>query len=565
MRKLNSILVMGLMIGTLFVLSSAAGEGRATTAHAPIVITSDAGFTSANGVTAGDGSAASPFIIENYEITVSGAGTSGINISSATKSFIIRGCTVSASDSALGISLWSCNPGKIETNTVTGGLIGITVQNSNGCTVSANTVGTCPWGIAAQNSDSTTLKDNKVSDVTTSGIAVQNSNSCTVTGNTVARAGDGIVVQNSNTNTVDANIVHNSTITQGQSTGSGILVQNANQNTITNNEVRDCAGLATACQNAAGNTYHHNKFKSNAAGAKQASESNGVNTWNAAAAGNYWSDLQGPDANSDGVVDVPYVLVSATSGKDNFPLVNPAWATGTPPGAPQNLAANSTEGKVTLTWAAPAVEGSSAVNAYKVYRGTTSGSLSLLATLGNVLAYSDSAVTNGAVYYYQVSAANGAGEGARTSEVQGTPRSTPRPDLSVEDVSCSKLIPTDGNTVTLTIKVKNVGTADVAAGTITRVTVDGTTLKDITMAAIPAGTTVNVTTTWKAVKSTHTIKAQADSPNTLTEISETNNEGSTTVVVSPKITPPKGFIPGFEAVLLVAALAVGLLALGRRK
>jgi parallel beta-helix repeat protein len=554
------------MLGTLLVASVACGEGRATTAHQPIVITSDAGFTSANGVSGGDGSAGSPFIIENWEITASGTGTSGINISATTKQFIVRGCTVSASGGAIGIGLWSCKPGKIETNTVTGGLIGIVLQDSDGCTVRANTVNTCPMGIASQNSDTTTIKDNIVSDVTTSGIALQNSGQCTVTGNTVARAGDGIAVQNSNSNTVDANTVHNSTITQGQSLGSGILVQNSGQNTITNNEVRDCAGLATACQNAAGNTYHHNKFKSNAGGAKQASEQNGVNTWNDAAAGNYWSDWQTPDANSDGVVDLPYVLASATNAKDNFPLVYSGWVTATPPGAPQSLATNASDGKVVLTWAAPASSGSSAVSAYKVYRGTASGSLSVLATLGIVLTYSDTVVTNGALYYYQVTALNGAGEGARTAEVSATPLAPPKPDLTVLDVSCSKLLPVEGNTVTLTIKVKNVGTQDVAAGSITRVTVDSTTLKDITTPAVPAGATVNLTVTWKAVKSVHTVKAQADSSNTISEISESNNEGSTSVVVSPKVETPKGFIPGFEAVLAGLALAAaGLIVLGRKK
>lgn len=45
------------------------------------------------------------------------------------------------------------------------------------------------------------------------------------------------------------------------------------------------------------------------------------------------------------------------------------------------------------------------VSGYRIYRGSTSGSETLLAIVGNVLSYTDTAVANGGRYFYQVSAA----------------------------------------------------------------------------------------------------------------------------------------------------------------
>jgi len=53
--------------------------------------------------------------------------------------------------------------------------------------------------------------------------------------------------------------------------------------------------------------------------------------------------------------------------------------------------------------------------------GATTGSEVLLTTLGNVLTYTDSAVTNGQTYFYQVTATNGLGESPKSNEVSAIP------------------------------------------------------------------------------------------------------------------------------------------------
>jgi PKD repeat protein len=60
-----------------------------------------------------------------------------------------------------------------------------------------------------------------------------------------------------------------------------------------------------------------------------------------------------------------------------------------------------------------------------VYRGTTSGSLSFLVKIGNVLTFTDAGLTNGQAYYYQVAAISGVGESPRSAQVSATPAVPP--------------------------------------------------------------------------------------------------------------------------------------------
>jgi fibronectin type 3 domain-containing protein len=95
------------------------------------------------------------------------------------------------------------------------------------------------------------------------------------------------------------------------------------------------------------------------------------------------------------------------------------------PTAPQGLIAASGNAQVSLSWSEPASNGGNLITGYEIYRGTISGGESLLATVGDVLAYSDSAVVNGQIYYYKVSAVNVVGEGAQSNEASSTPATIP--------------------------------------------------------------------------------------------------------------------------------------------
>jgi len=87
----------------------------------------------------------------------------------------------------------------------------------------------------------------------------------------------------------------------------------------------------------------------------------------------------------------------------------------TVPGAPQSLQAQGDAGYVNLTWEVPTDNGGSPILGYRVYRGLSAGSVTLLTTLGSGLSFNDTTVSAGETYYYRVSAFNSVGEGGYAS------------------------------------------------------------------------------------------------------------------------------------------------------
>ena len=93
----------------------------------------------------------------------------------------------------------------------------------------------------------------------------------------------------------------------------------------------------------------------------------------------------------------------------------------TVPGAPTGLTPTPGNAQVSLSWTAPASNGGAAITNYKIYRSTTTGTETLLTTVGNVLTYTDTLLTNGQQYFYKVSAVNSVGEGSQSTETSSTP------------------------------------------------------------------------------------------------------------------------------------------------
>jgi predicted phage tail protein len=107
-------------------------------------------------------------------------------------------------------------------------------------------------------------------------------------------------------------------------------------------------------------------------------------------------------------------------------LSNEASATpATVPGAPQNLVAVAGNGSVALSWSAPAGNGGAAVSSYNVLRSTSAGAESSLSTGVLGTGYTDSSVSNGSTYYYEVVAVNSVGPGAVSNEASATPTAAP--------------------------------------------------------------------------------------------------------------------------------------------
>jgi PKD repeat protein len=98
-----------------------------------------------------------------------------------------------------------------------------------------------------------------------------------------------------------------------------------------------------------------------------------------------------------------------------------------PPTAPTGLTASGGNGQAALSWTAPSNTGGQALTAYTVYRSTSSGTETALTSggcsglNGSTLTCTDTGLTNGTTYYYEVTASNPTGESPKSNEASATP------------------------------------------------------------------------------------------------------------------------------------------------
>lgn len=126
-------------------------------------------------------------------------------------------------------------------------------------------------------------------------------------------------------------------------------------------------------------------------------------------------------------------------------------ANSTAPSAPQNLQATGGNAKVSLSWTVPSSNGGSSITGYSVYRGTASGgeSTTPIATGIASTSYSDTSVTNGITYYYDIKAVNSVGTSSPSNEASAMPTAPPPPTGIVLNNVQSTSGTTTSNQITL--------------------------------------------------------------------------------------------------------------------
>jgi len=110
--------------------------------------------------------------------------------------------------------------------------------------------------------------------------------------------------------------------------------------------------------------------------------------------------------------------MAAATGYTNSSVASGAYTIITVPAAPTGLTPTAGNATVSLSWTA-----SSGAATYNVYRGTSAGGESGTAIVTGLTAttYSNSGLTNGTKYYYEVKAVNAAGTSAASNEASATP------------------------------------------------------------------------------------------------------------------------------------------------
>ncbi|MEX0568215.1 MAG: NosD domain-containing protein, partial [Candidatus Njordarchaeota archaeon] len=99
----------------------------------------------------------------------------------------------------------------------------------------------------------------------------------------------------------------------------GISIMSSIDNIVYNNNVSKCSMYGIYLQNTENNTIYWNNFFQNNKNAYDLS----ANNFNYTTIGNYWSDYNGTDNNTDGIGDTPYYIDNDSI--DYYPLIYPTY------------------------------------------------------------------------------------------------------------------------------------------------------------------------------------------------------------------------------------------------
>lgn len=187
----------------------------------------------------------------------------------------------------------------------------VTVTNSS-------SIGNVLHGMSIYSSPNCTLVDNELSWNGRSGLYASTSDGLMVVNNTCEHNLDhGIMLQWCDEGTYQQNNC-------SFNSEDGLHLSESQYNRITGNVFEGNLNYGVYVYSyppfTGGNTVCGNVFLWNNGGGKQAYCSGSQDVWNSSAGGNWWSDWQSPDDNSDGIVDLPYVLDGGYGIKDYLPL-----------------------------------------------------------------------------------------------------------------------------------------------------------------------------------------------------------------------------------------------------
>ncbi len=557
------------------------------TPHSPIFANGNRGFTVANGVTSGNGSASNPYVFEGWDINASSRSSSstfGIEIMNTDEHFIIR--SVRVHDGFTGIYLRNATNGQVENSELSNNRgYGINAIFSKNILLSDSIFNAdLDGGILIQYSSNTLVSGNTItksgSSIGGSAILVEWSNVTSILGNTASGNSGGIGVYWSTRASVNYNRLQNNTygisllsssyvnVTQNgvSNNGGGILLQSSNNTFIFYNLVSYStrAGISLILSNDASifaNNVSRNLYGIMLGGARinvyrnnlvnnsvQASDGGGrENSWNSSypVGGNYWSNYSGVDQCSgpsqnlctgpDGIGDTPYVINSNT--RDNYPLMTPVSIRDTypphwPPGSSLD-ASNVTLTSLVLTWT-PATDNME-VEFYKVYQGNT-----LLAVLPtSIHTYSATGLKPATTYSFKVEAGDVAGNWSTDGPSQTI--TTPAPDHNVAVVSV-RAAPTSivrGATISISVIVLNQG--NVAESFRVTTYYNDTLISSLTVTDLQPNANESLSFQWDTAgvgPGTYSVKAVASPVPGENDTSNNARIGDIVTIAAPPNAPP---------------------------
>lgn len=266
---LASLTVAALVVAAVAVLAFPARAASGYTAHNPILIDGDAGFTVANGVTGGNGSTADPYRIEGWSIDASAA--DGIVVRNTTAAFLVFDVIVYSGGYAYdGIVLDNVTAGVVQNATLTHNANGIVLRDASHLTLLANAVLLNAWnGVDVEHCRDVFLNGNSVS-YNRDGLSVQRSVDVRLAGNSVALNNqDGVYLYGvANVSVIGGVIASNG--------WSGLTLQGGSNATVAANQISSNARLGVSVGGVTGLQILSNALFSNAGGSVQVNSATNV-------------------------------------------------------------------------------------------------------------------------------------------------------------------------------------------------------------------------------------------------------------------------------------------------
>lgn len=241
-----SALAVAVLITSLFGQFGIAGVASAGAPRLGIIINGNGGFTSANGIVGGSGSASDPYVIEGWNLNDSF--DNEIDISYTTANFVIRNiacagirlshvsganiqnCMIYNRSYNPGISIYGSNNVSVSRCTASDRLysVGISVLDSNDIAVLNCELTRCIGGITLQNVQRFVVSGNNVS--SSSSLAeIMDCHDGVLSYNHADNCLEGIQLASSNTVTVSGNVLSNSSL-------AALSIEGCNECTIESNE-----------------------------------------------------------------------------------------------------------------------------------------------------------------------------------------------------------------------------------------------------------------------------------------------------------------------------------------